>query len=485
MTRCRAAGAVSAAAVETERGLAMRMLLHSPKDMVAGLLAFAGVSAIVANALFLQTGQHPSPMFGTSVHLGASESVAAPAPRRGRCRRLRAEACRTSPRRTPADRAAGQRSPRQYHQGDGELAAVIDADDICAAVGECRAAAGADPATGPDHRLAPRGGGAARAQRERLRPVAGDRHDRRGHAGRDPKFERERHMVVTGQMSDRLVKRADGRHRSPDRLGHRDWRSPTRWPIVLSMRLKSAIWVAAYLRRCQTAGVFGAVRRRGAEEAGAVFVKVATLDGNATLYVPAPQTVYDDSRPIERFFVPTTPQPGPGAVGGRAACKGDPLRSRRLDRRDRRQGRPALPRSGASSEITSGSSHPCRCAPRRGARLHRRPPLGRRAARALPLVVVECRTIFGAGGLHGRAAPGRQHDQRGALAQPLIEPRQPVDMVHGAADLGLEEQQHALEGRTRHIERAHRAGERLAAGVVHDLRCDPVRQDQRLRRARG
>jgi hypothetical protein len=77
------------------------------------------------------------------------------------------------------------------------------------------------------------------------------------------------------------------------------------------MRLKSAIWVAAYLRRCQTAGVFGAVRRRGAEEAGAVFVKVATLDGNAMLYVPAPQTVYDDSRPIERIFVATTSNPVP------------------------------------------------------------------------------------------------------------------------------------------------------------------------------
>ena len=55
------------------------------------------------------------------------------------------------------------------------------------------------------------------------------------------------------------------------------------------MRLKSSIWVAAYLRRCQTEGIFGAVRRRGAEEAGAVFVKVALLDGKATLYVPAPQ----------------------------------------------------------------------------------------------------------------------------------------------------------------------------------------------------
>lgn len=77
------------------------------------------------------------------------------------------------------------------------------------------------------------------------------------------------------------------------------------------MRLKSAIWVAAYLRRCQTAGVFGAVRRRGAEEAGAVFVKVALLDGNAMLYVPAPQTVYDDSRPIERLFMPVSKEPLP------------------------------------------------------------------------------------------------------------------------------------------------------------------------------
>jgi hypothetical protein len=75
------------------------------------------------------------------------------------------------------------------------------------------------------------------------------------------------------------------------------------------MRLKSNIWVSAYLRRCQTEGVFGAVRRRGAEEAGAVFVKVSLLDGNAMLYVPAPQTSYDDGRPVDRVFVPAAPQP--------------------------------------------------------------------------------------------------------------------------------------------------------------------------------
>ncbi|QUS42359.1 peptidoglycan-binding protein [Tardiphaga alba] len=52
----------------------MRMLLHSPKDMVAGLIAFSAVSAIIANAIFLQKGHHPSPMFGSST------VVAFPAP---------------------------------------------------------------------------------------------------------------------------------------------------------------------------------------------------------------------------------------------------------------------------------------------------------------------------------------------------------------------------------------------------------------------
>jgi hypothetical protein len=77
------------------------------------------------------------------------------------------------------------------------------------------------------------------------------------------------------------------------------------------MRLKTSIWVAAYLRRCQVAGVFGAVRRRGADEGGTVFVKVALMDGTAQLYMPAPQSLYDDSRPAERFFVPMSAQPVP------------------------------------------------------------------------------------------------------------------------------------------------------------------------------
>jgi hypothetical protein len=70
------------------------------------------------------------------------------------------------------------------------------------------------------------------------------------------------------------------------------------------MRLKSGIWVAAYLRRCNVEGLFAAVRRRGAEEAGAIFIKVNRLDGNADLYGPAPQTAFADAHPFDRAFSP-------------------------------------------------------------------------------------------------------------------------------------------------------------------------------------
>ena len=68
------------------------------------------------------------------------------------------------------------------------------------------------------------------------------------------------------------------------------------------MRLKSDIWVAAYIRRCQVEGAFAAVRRRGAEEAGVIFVKLNRLDGTAELFGPAPQSAFEDARPAERLF---------------------------------------------------------------------------------------------------------------------------------------------------------------------------------------
>jgi hypothetical protein len=70
------------------------------------------------------------------------------------------------------------------------------------------------------------------------------------------------------------------------------------------MRLKSAIWVSAYLRRRHIDGTLAVVRRRGAEEAGAVFIKISRLDGTGELFGPAPQSAFEGSHPPDRAFSP-------------------------------------------------------------------------------------------------------------------------------------------------------------------------------------
>jgi hypothetical protein len=54
------------------------------------------------------------------------------------------------------------------------------------------------------------------------------------------------------------------------------------------MRIKSEIWVRAYLRRCQAEGIPVAIVRRGDEAAGAIFICIDRLDGTVLLYGPAP-----------------------------------------------------------------------------------------------------------------------------------------------------------------------------------------------------
>lgn len=56
------------------------------------------------------------------------------------------------------------------------------------------------------------------------------------------------------------------------------------------MRLKSALFVSALLRRCAVEGVSAVLSRRGADEAGAIFVIIDRLDGTQDLYAPAPQS---------------------------------------------------------------------------------------------------------------------------------------------------------------------------------------------------
>jgi hypothetical protein len=69
------------------------------------------------------------------------------------------------------------------------------------------------------------------------------------------------------------------------------------------MHLRADMWVAAYLRRVGVEGAFAMLRRRGAAEAGAIFVKVDRLDGRAALYGPAPQSELADREGIDRLWM--------------------------------------------------------------------------------------------------------------------------------------------------------------------------------------
>ena len=81
------------------------------------------------------------------------------------------------------------------------------------------------------------------------------------------------------------------------------------------MRLKSAIWVAAYIRRCYGEGAFAAVRRRGAEDAGAIFIKLNRLDGTAELFGAGAAERFDEANRADRAFS--------RACGERASARGE------------------------------------------------------------------------------------------------------------------------------------------------------------------
>ncbi len=68
------------------------------------------------------------------------------------------------------------------------------------------------------------------------------------------------------------------------------------------MRLRSDFFVSALIRRAETAGAVVMLRRRGAAEAGAIFIKLDRLDGHAALFGPAPQS---ETPPmgVDRLFV--------------------------------------------------------------------------------------------------------------------------------------------------------------------------------------
>ncbi len=66
------------------------------------------------------------------------------------------------------------------------------------------------------------------------------------------------------------------------------------------MRVTSAFWVSAFIRRCFSENAFAATRRKGADDAGAIWIILDDLNGNLTLFEPAPmlylnQTMDDEN----------------------------------------------------------------------------------------------------------------------------------------------------------------------------------------------
>jgi len=69
------------------------------------------------------------------------------------------------------------------------------------------------------------------------------------------------------------------------------------------MRLKSDIFVSALIRRVFGQGGFAAVEKKGAEEAGAIFIRQRFRDGLETLYAPAPQNFFGEDDGQRKFEV--------------------------------------------------------------------------------------------------------------------------------------------------------------------------------------
>jgi hypothetical protein len=196
----------------------MRILLHSPKDMLAGALAFAAIGAILTNALFLQAGRHPSPMFGSSV-------VTLPAPVTNPLPRPRPVELALRPAEpAPVEAKAVEAKSADPRTADPMTNLVVKSTSPPAAASSVAIPAPKPPtlaAAAPSHVMRPPAPIPASSQSAGARRVASVQRalteygygqlKPTGAVGADTqaaitKFERDRKLPVTGQMSDRLVK---------------------------------------------------------------------------------------------------------------------------------------------------------------------------------------------------------------------------------------------------------------------------------------
>ena len=218
MPRRRRGARAVAVEAEAERGLAMRILLHSPKDLVAGVLAFAAVSAIIANALFLQAGHHPSPMFGSVVAVPAAGlAPASPLPRPRPVELATKPADNSSPESKLVESKAAESKPAELKPVEIKPAELKAAEPKSAdPLANLVKATAATPVTANVPRppapipTAAQGARRVAAVQRVLTEYGYGQLKPTGTIGSDTqaaiqKFERERRIPVTGQISDRLV----------------------------------------------------------------------------------------------------------------------------------------------------------------------------------------------------------------------------------------------------------------------------------------
>src|SRR3569832_149249 len=182
---------------DCERGLAMRIFLHSPKDVIAGVLAFVAICAILVNALFMQAGRHPAPMFGTVVTLPAVASIPAnPVPR---------------PRPVEADVPLPEARPADPKSADALTTLVKTTSTVQPATANIPRPPMTVPVSSRAERVPVSGAHRAAAAQRALTENGYGRLKPTGVAGPDTqaaiqKFEKTRRLPVTGQVSDRLVR---------------------------------------------------------------------------------------------------------------------------------------------------------------------------------------------------------------------------------------------------------------------------------------
>ena len=206
-SRSRAAAVIEAPA---ERGLLLRMLLHSPKDMVAGLIAAAAVSAIIGNAIFLQAGHHPAPMFGSSVTVPMPATVNLLPKPRPLDATLRPGDAKLDSRMLDAKPVDGKTDSKPAERAAVDPMAGLVKSTTTPPANSTAVARPPTTARDPLGDLIVNSRRVAAVQRAlteygygQLKPT--------GTAGSDTqaaiqRFERERKLPVTGQVSDRVVK---------------------------------------------------------------------------------------------------------------------------------------------------------------------------------------------------------------------------------------------------------------------------------------